>query len=98
MQAWESRVVGGDGSERPADTGTVEVRLLGPMAVARNGQPIDLPPSRKVRALFGYLALAPQAVTRSNLCELLWDGPDDPRAELRWCLSRIRRVPARAGA
>jgi len=85
-------VIGDEGSKRPADTAAVEVRLLGPMALARNGQPIDLPPSRKVRALFGYLALAPQAVTRSSLCELLWDGPDDPRAELRWCLSRIRRV------
>jgi DNA-binding SARP family transcriptional activator len=85
-------VIGDDGSERPAGTAAVEVRLLGPMAVALNGQPIDLPPSRKVRALFGYLALAPQAVTRSNLCELLWDGPGDPRAELRWCLSRMRRV------
>ena len=59
-------VIGDDGSERPAGTAAVEVRLLGPMAVALNSQPIDLPPSRKVRALFGYLALAPQAVTRST--------------------------------
>src|SRR5262249_47771853 len=23
---------------------------------------------------------------------LLWDGPEDPRAELRWCLSKLRAV------
>ena len=28
--------------------------------------------------------------TRSQLCELLWDVPNDPRGELRWCLSKIR--------
>jgi TolB-like protein len=43
-----------------------------------------------VRALFAYLALAPNAVTRTHLCELLWDLPNDPRGELRWCLSKIR--------
>ena len=31
-------------------------------------------------------------MTRSQLCELLWDVPNDPRGELRWCLSRIRTV------
>ena len=66
------------------------IRLLGPMAVYRNGQPLTLPASRKVRALLAYLALAPRAVSRSQLCELLWDAPDDPRGELRWSLSKIR--------
>jgi DNA-binding SARP family transcriptional activator/TolB-like protein len=75
----------------------LRVRLLGPMAVLRNGRPVSLPPSRKVRALLAYLLLAPHAVTRSILCELLWDSPDDPRAELRWCLSRLRGVLDAAG-
>ena len=43
-----------------------------------------------MRGLFAYLALAPHAVQRSQLCELLWDVPNDPRGELRWCLSKIR--------
>jgi DNA-binding SARP family transcriptional activator len=60
------------------------------MTVVRDGRPVELPPSRKARALLAYLLLAPHAVTRSALCELLWDDADDPRAELRWCLSRIR--------
>ncbi|HET9024554.1 MAG TPA: BTAD domain-containing putative transcriptional regulator [Burkholderiaceae bacterium] len=77
---------------RAADDPAIEVRLLGPMSVVRDGQPVELPPSRKARALLAYLMLTPHAVARSSLCELLWDGPDDPRAELRWCLSRIRGI------
>ncbi|HQR20308.1 MAG TPA: BTAD domain-containing putative transcriptional regulator [Burkholderiaceae bacterium] len=76
-------------SDRPTRAG-IDVRLLGPLQVVRGGQAVELPPSRKVRALLAYLALQPQAVTRSSLCDLLWDGVDDPRAELRWALSRLR--------
>src|SRR5215470_5110424 len=68
----------------------LEVRLLGPLTVSRDGTALALPASRKVRALLAYLALAPQAVTRSQLCELLWDVPNDPRGELRWSLSKLR--------
>ena len=35
-----------------------------------------------MRALLAYLALAPLAVSRSQLCELLWDVPNDPSGEL----------------
>jgi DNA-binding SARP family transcriptional activator/TolB-like protein len=68
------------------------LRLLGPMSLSRDDSEVALPKSRKVRALLAYLALAPREVTRSHLCELLWDSPSDPRSELRWCLSRIRSV------
>jgi DNA-binding SARP family transcriptional activator/Tfp pilus assembly protein PilF len=64
--------------------------MLGPLAIRRDGRALALPASRKVRALFAYLALAPFPVSRSQLCELLWDVPNDPRGELRWCLSKIR--------
>jgi DNA-binding SARP family transcriptional activator/Tfp pilus assembly protein PilF len=66
--------------------------MLGRMAISREGVELALPASRKVRALLAYLALAPRAVSRSQLCELLWDVPSDPRGELRWCLSKIRGV------
>lgn len=66
------------------------LRLLGPPALGRGAAPVALPRSRKVRALLAYLALAPRPVTRSHLCELLWDLPGDPRGELRWCLSKLR--------
>ena len=64
--------------------------MLGPLTIRRDDVALALPGSRKVRALFAYLSLAPHAVTRSHLCELLWDIPNDPRGELRWCLSKIR--------
>lgn len=68
----------------------IEVRLLGALRIDRNGIPTPMPASRKVRALFGWLALAPRPVARETLCDLLWDAPSDPRGELRWCLSKIR--------
>ncbi|TIN86141.1 MAG: transcriptional regulator, partial [Mesorhizobium sp.] len=68
----------------------LSVRLLGPLAISRNDVPVTLPSSRKLRALLAYLALAPHPVSRSRLCELLWDVPNDPRGELRWCLSKLR--------
>ncbi|NML18031.1 transcriptional regulator [Azohydromonas caseinilytica] len=85
-------VESGDGSV-PA----LRIRLLGALAVHRGGAPVALPPSRKVRALLAYLALAARPVARSHLCELLWDLPNDPRGELRWCLSKARAVLDSAG-
>lgn len=70
----------------------IELRMLGPLQVARGDAAVALPASRKLRALLGYLALAPGPVERSRLCDLLWDGPNDPRGELRWCLSKLRRA------
>ena len=67
-----------------------QIRLLGTLAIIREGVQLKLPASRKVRALFAYLALARQPLNRSHLCELLWDIPNDPRGELRWSLSKIR--------
>ncbi|HET7540085.1 MAG TPA: hypothetical protein VFK05_09435 [Polyangiaceae bacterium] len=68
------------------------VRILGPGSVTREGQPVPLPRSRKVRALLAFLTLESSAVSRSRLCDLLWDVPNDPRGELRWCLSKLRTV------
>lgn len=82
----------GPGKERESAEPGLSLLLLGPLKVTRLGQAVALPPSRKVRALLAYLALAPRPVGRSQLCELLWDVPNDPRGELRWCLSRIRSV------
>ncbi|MFT6669148.1 MAG: DNA-binding SARP family transcriptional activator [Afipia broomeae] len=71
---------------------SLQVQLLGALTISRNGGALKLPASRKVRALLAYLTLAPHAVPRSQLCELLWDVPSDPRGELRWCLSKLRSV------
>ena len=71
---------------------SIRMVLNGPLALFKGSAPLELPPSRKVRALLAYLALSPRAVARSTLCELLWEVPNDPRGELRWCLSKLRRV------
>ncbi|ESX49153.1 transcriptional regulator [Mesorhizobium sp. LSHC426A00] len=68
----------------------LSLRLFGPLAIVRDAAPVALPASRKLRALLAYLALAPHPVGRGKLCELLWDVPNDPRGELRWCLSKLR--------
>lgn len=81
-----------DQPDAPPPGGALRLRLLGPLEVRRGARTLALPPSRKVRALLAYLALAPQGVARSRLVELLWDGPDDPRGELRWCLSKLRAL------
>jgi TolB-like protein len=44
-----------------------------------------------VRALLAYLAVNDGAA-RSTLCDLFWEVPNDPRGELRWCLSKIRGI------
>lgn len=75
----------------------LRVQLLGPLGLDRNGAPVKLPSSRKVRALLAYLALSTQALNRSHLCELLWDVPNDPRGELRWCLSKLRALVDESG-
>ncbi len=66
------------------------VRLLGPPAILRDGVEVAMPRSRKVRAALAFLALSPGPLPRSRLCDLLWDVPNDPRGELRWCLSKLR--------
>lgn len=77
----------------------LQLQLLGPLQVSRGAEVLALPSSRKVRALAAYLATTTHEVSRSHLCELLWDLPNDPRGELRWCLSKLRAVldePGRA--
>jgi DNA-binding SARP family transcriptional activator/TolB-like protein len=81
-----------ESDDLPLGAAVLDIQMLGPLRVFRGGAALPLPASRKVRALLAYLALAPKAVTRSHVCELLWDVPNDPRGELRWCLSKIRTI------
>src|SRR5688572_3130889 len=73
-------------------SGRLQVLLLGHVRLLRDAEPVALPRSRKVLALLGYLALERGPRARSRLCDLLWDGPNDPRGELRWCLSKLRAL------
>ena len=66
--------------------------MLGELAVTCGGAPVDLPPSKKTRALLAYLALTRRPHRRERLCEIFWEVPDDPRGSLRWSLSKLRQV------
>jgi DNA-binding SARP family transcriptional activator len=70
----------------------LELRFLGDFKVVRDGQVMALPPSKKTRALLAYLCLQPRSFRREQLCELLWEVPDDPRGSLRWSLTKLRRL------
>lgn len=68
------------------------LRLLGEFEIARGGERLALPASKKTRALLAYLAVTAKAHRRDRLCSLLWDMPDDPRGALRWSLSKLRAL------
>src|SRR5262249_8621137 len=53
---------------------------------------VPLPQSKKTRALLAYLILKATPQRRDALCELMWEVPDDPRAALRWSLSKLRPI------
>jgi DNA-binding SARP family transcriptional activator len=78
---------------------SLEIRLLGPLEV-RDGMGMrELPRSRKARGLLAYLVATGQPHSRTALCDLLWPETNDPRAGLRWALSKIRAAlePATCG-
>src|SRR5687768_16879961 len=76
----------------PDASAPLQIRLLGELQVLRMGERLALPPSKKTRALLGYLLLTQRSQRRERLCELFWDVADDPRAALRWSLSKLREV------
>lgn len=75
----------------------LQIRVLGELRVARDGESLPLPASKKTRALFAYLAVVGRPVRRDHLCELFWEIPDDPRASLRWSLHKIRKITTGGG-
>src|SRR4029079_2393196 len=68
----------------------LQVSVLGNLAVVRDGAAMQLPPSRKTRALLAYLAVTARPNSRDRLSAMFWPVPDDPRGALRWSLTRLR--------
>lgn len=68
----------------------LHISVLGHLAVQQRGTRLQLPPSKKTRALLAYLAVTARPHSRDRLCAMFWNVPDDPRAALRWSLSRLR--------
>ena len=52
---------------------------------------VQLPPSKKGRALLAYLAVQAQPTPRTVLADMFWSDADDARAAIRWTLSRLRK-------
>lgn len=75
----------------------ISLCVLGPLRLFRGTARVELPPSKKTRALLAYLAVTARPQTREHLCDLLWEGPDDPRGALRWSLAKLRPLLEIAG-
>ena len=95
MAAWK-RAWNKVGSDASGSALGLEVRLLGPLTIRRQGVELALPASRKARALIGYLSLASQAMPRSQLCELLWDVPERSARRTAMVPEQAARHPRRA--
>src|SRR5260370_30697320 len=77
---------------------SLRVSVLGNLAVQRHRTRMQLPPSKKTRALLGYLAVTARPHSRDRLCAMVWAVPDDPRPALRRSETRPRPLgdePAR---
>jgi len=71
------------------------IRLLGPVQVTLDGQPVTRFESEKSRALLAYLAAKPERPhQREALAEMLWPGRPEgaARANLRHTLAHLRQV------
>jgi DNA-binding SARP family transcriptional activator len=77
--------------------GQLSVRLLGEIRVQRGDEAVVLPASKRTRGLLGFLVATATTHSRQALCDLLWEGPDDPRAALRWSLTKLRPLVNDAG-
>ncbi|WP_419914447.1 alpha/beta fold hydrolase [Hoeflea sp.] len=70
----------------------IKISLLGHLRVLVAGREAPLPASKKARALLAFLVATGRPHRRERLCELFWNLPDDPKASLRWALSKLRKV------
>lgn len=72
--------------------GVLKIELFGDFRIFVDDVAIELPPSKKARALLAYLIVSERPQRREHLCELLWDTPHDPKGSLRWALSKLKQT------
>ncbi|MDX1417902.1 MAG: AAA family ATPase, partial [Candidatus Promineifilaceae bacterium] len=70
---------------------SLRIQLLGTIHITSDDNAVDLPGNRPL-ALLAYLLITGRAHSRDHLTDLLFDGPADPRAALRWTLSKVRKA------
>lgn len=75
-----------------AENSQISFQVLGALRLSRGSEALTLPQSKKTRALLAFLALNPKEYRRERLCDLFWEMPDDPRAALRWSLTKLRQL------
>jgi alpha-glucoside transport system substrate-binding protein len=85
MMDWDVTHLGG--SNRMM---SLNIQLLGQPRIFRDDKPVVLPGYRPL-ALLAYLVVTQKEFSRQHLIDLLFDNPDDPRAALRWTLSKLRK-------
>ena len=73
-------------------TMVLQINVLGELQLLRNAREIVLPRSKKTRAMLAYLAVTNRRQRRDHLCEMFWNVPEDPRASLRWSLTKLREL------
>lgn len=71
---------------------SIEVNMLGGFSIVIDGNAMALPTSKRTRGLLAFLIATQRPHRRTRLSELFWDNSNDPRASLRWALSKIRPV------
>lgn len=70
----------------------LKIEVLGGLSIRRNDKPLKLPTSRKARAMLVFLVLTGKQQHREYLCDMFWEGPDDPRGALRTAIWKLRRL------
>src|SRR5688572_15545733 len=72
----------------------LRVRVLGDLELEVDERPVEPPPSRRARALLGYLALRPGTHPRSVLAARFWPDvlDESARTSLRGALTALRRA------
>ena len=81
-------------SGRATEPAWCEVQILGPVAVVRNGERVDLPP--RVLELLVYLVLHPGGVPKGRLDNVLWAG-HDPGGRSQRVTSALTKLRKRLG-
>jgi pimeloyl-ACP methyl ester carboxylesterase/DNA-binding SARP family transcriptional activator len=76
---------------------TIQTQLIGDVRLFSESQTLELPKSKKTRALLGYLIVSNRPIRRERLCEVFWESSNDPKGALRWSLSQLRKVEEQAG-
>ena len=67
-----------------------QLHYSGRFRALQGGLEVDLPKSKKSRAILAFLGIAKHPVPRQRLVDLFFSDVADPKGALRWSISRLR--------